>query len=301
MNELPELREVTNDNLFAVAKLSDSLTPSQQRCVAPNIVSIAQGLMAEAAWFRAVYRAGEPIGFVMIAMHVPPAEVPGADQPAAFLWRFMIARAQQRRGYGKAVLDQVVAMVRDLGYRSFYTSCETGETDGPLDFYLRYGFEDTGEQDEDGEQILRLPLADRPRGLRPALPIAPSVAMLTVWTDEIEPMRQFYHGILGFAVKTDGATCVELEHTGTRIALCRRSTMQGRTTELVRRPAGQRFELAFRCEQPGDVDVTYDLLVRHGAHPVLPPEETPSGGRAARFSDPDGNIHKVFADGATSE
>ena len=301
MNELPELREITDDNLFAVARLSDSLSPSQQRCVAPNIYSIAQGLVADAAWFRGIYLAGEPIGFVMVAMHVPPEELPAADQPAAFLWRFMIAGTRQRRGYGTAVLDQVVAMARDRGYRSFYTSCETGEPEGPLDFYLRYGFEDTGEHDDDGEQILRLPLAARPQGYRLALPIAPRVALLTVWTEDLEPMRQFYHGVLGFAEKNDRGTCVELEHPGTRIALCLRSSMCGGAPELARSAVGQRFELSFQCDQPGDVNATYDLLVGHGAHPVTPPLDTPSGGRVARFSDPDGNVHRVFADGAAAE
>ncbi|MFW5686276.1 MAG: GNAT family N-acetyltransferase, partial [Spirochaetota bacterium] len=129
MNQTPELREITEENLFAVAKLSETLTSGQQRCVAPNAVSVAQGLLTGAGWFRAIYVEEEPIGFVMVAMHVP--DIGADDQPAAFLWRFMIAKEWQHQGYGAAVLDQIVELLRERGYAAFYTSCETGEEEGP--------------------------------------------------------------------------------------------------------------------------------------------------------------------------
>ena len=303
-----ELREVTLDTLEAVSRLSDTLSPGQKQCVAPNIVSVAEGMLG-AAWFRAVYLDDEPIGFVMLALH--EQEIPAADLPAAFLWRFMIARAQQRHGYGGAVLDLVVERLRAHRYRTLYTSCEVGIDESPLDFYLRYGFEDTGETDDGGEEILRLPLAEAEPAsagggtvaaeTRPYLPVFPHIALITIWTAAIEPMKRFYRDVLGFMVKLDYGSYVEFEHTSVRFAICERAVMLDHVPDSHRdaftaTPTGQRFELAFPCESPQEVDATYDLLLRHGAGAVAPPADMPWNQRTALFSDPDGNIHEVFAD-----
>lgn len=292
MAETLSLQEVTDDKMHALVKLSDTLTPSQQRCVAPNAVSIAQGLM-HGGWFRGIYLGDEPIGFVMVALHAP--EIAARDQPAAFLWRYMIARPWQRSGYGARVLDEIVAMLRARGYRTFYTSCEIGEADGPLDFYLRYGFTDTGEQDDGGEEILRMELADSGTPRRLYLPAAPRIALVTIWTDEVEPMKRFYRDTLGMAVKNDLGDYVEFESPGVRFAVCKRTVMAEHSEEFRRPGSGQRFELAFPCEQPAHVDEAYETLVANGAAGVAAPQDMPWGQRTALFADPDGNIHEIFA------
>jgi len=292
MKNTPVFREVTDENMRAVVQLSDTLTPSQRRCVAPNAVSIAQGTR-DGAWFRAVYVDDTAIGFVMVAMHVP--DVGAHDQPCGFLWRFMIAKPWQRQGYGAAVLDQVRDLLRDRGYATFYTSCETGEADGPLGFYLRYGFEDTGSQDEGGEQILRMELGTPVASRKLFSPAAPRIALITVWTDEIEPMKRFYRDVLGFPVKNDLGNYVELESPGVRFAICRRAIMAEHSDEYSRQASGQAFELAFPCETPAEVDEAYETLTANGANPIAAPADMPWGQRTALFADPDGNIHEVFA------
>lgn len=293
MKQTPVLREVTDENLFAVAKLSETLTSGQQRCVAANAVSVAQGLVTGSGWFRAIYADEAPIGFVMVAMHVP--EIAPKDQPAAFLWRFMIAKEWQHQGYGAAVLDQLVELLRERGYTTLYTSCETGEDEGPIGFYLRYGFDDTGEQDEGGEEILRVELGTPAESRRSFVPVAPRVALVTIWTDDVERMKSFYRDVLGFPVKNDLGEYVELESPGVRFAVCRRGIMADHHPDFGKPATGQAFELAFPCEDPAQVDTAYERLTALGAAGIAPPEDMPWGQRTAFFADPDGNIHEIFA------
>ena len=141
------LREVAAETVRAVCALE--VAPEQRGFVAPNAISIAQAHFEPKAWFRAVYAGDEPVGFAMLYEDVEKGEY--------FLWRFMVAAEHQGKGYGRHALDLVVAHVRSLpGARELLTSYVPGEA-GPRDFYLRYGFVETGEVDE-GEHVVRLEL-----------------------------------------------------------------------------------------------------------------------------------------------
>jgi diamine N-acetyltransferase len=141
------LREITAETVRAVCKLG--VHPEQMGFVAPNAVSIAQAYFEPNAWFRAVYADDEPVGFVMLYADT--------ETPEYFLWRFMIAAEYQGKGFGRRALDLLVEHVRRLpGASELRSSYVAGER-GPRDFYLRYGFEDTGELDE-GEHVIRLAL-----------------------------------------------------------------------------------------------------------------------------------------------
>ncbi len=107
-------------------------------------------------WCRAVYADERPVGFVMIADDVAPGN---KDIPwRYYLWRMLIDRRFQGRGYGRAALDQVVQYLRTRpGADALVTSVVPGPG-SPLDFYLSCGFEQTGEW-FDHEQVIRLPLA----------------------------------------------------------------------------------------------------------------------------------------------
>ncbi len=146
-------REVTNDNFKAIRKLSSTLTPEQQKCVADNASSLAQAYLNQAdAWPRAVYLDETPIGFIMLHLH--PEEMPEEDKPALYLWRFMIGGEYQGKGYGKKVMDMLVEKCRAEGKKTLYLSCDT---DGPMPyrFYINYGCVDTGKRDDD-EQVLKI-------------------------------------------------------------------------------------------------------------------------------------------------
>jgi len=102
-----ELRDVTSDNFDQVVELSNALTDYQKKCVAPNMVSLAQAYVnLTIAWPKGIYLDDTPIGFVMLSLH--DDDIPKEDQPAYYLWRFMKAKEYQNKGYGKQTLDIII-------------------------------------------------------------------------------------------------------------------------------------------------------------------------------------------------
>lgn len=128
--------------------------------------------------------------------------------------------------------------------------------------------------------------------------LQPRIALITLLTDDVPTMRAFYEKVIGFSVKTDMDQYIEFDSEGVRFSLCARAILSDATqhNDYATPPAGQRFELAFPCARPQDVDSAYRRLLTAGARPVKPPEDMPWGQRTAFFADPDGNIHELFAD-----
>ncbi len=65
----------------------------------------------------------------------------------------------QKKGYASEALDLVSSIFRNEGKQTFYTSCALKEDEeaSPYDFYIKYGFVDTGIKDDD-EEVLKLEL-----------------------------------------------------------------------------------------------------------------------------------------------
>lgn len=146
-----EITDANRDDVIAVR-----VHPAQQQFVASVEKSFldAEKYADANPWFRAVYAGDEPVGFVMLSWNVTPA--PGVLGPY-FLWRLLVGAEHQGRGYGTAILDEVVALLRAEGAAELLTSYVPGEG-SPGPFYLGYGFVPTGEIEED-EIVIRLPLA----------------------------------------------------------------------------------------------------------------------------------------------
>ena len=142
------LQPITDANREAVEALA--VTPAQRR-----FVSSVGGAMREAAQepgaralYWAIYDDEVPVGFVMIADEV------GAGYIPQFLWKLLIDKRYQRRGFGTATLDLIVEFFRTRGAHALSTSAGQGEG-SPIAFYERYGFERTGEL-HGNELMLRL-------------------------------------------------------------------------------------------------------------------------------------------------
>ena len=134
------LRPISESNRDAVEALS--VSAAQQ----PFVSSVADSLREASEHPRAraicwaVYADETPVGFVMIA-----DEVDGPPYIPHYLWKLLIDERHQRRGYGTATLDLVVAYFRGRpGVEVIWTSAGQGEG-SPIPFYERYGFERTGE------------------------------------------------------------------------------------------------------------------------------------------------------------
>ena len=124
------------------------------------------------------------------------------------------------------------------------------------------------------------------------------IALITIITEDIQTLLQFYCDGLGFSIKTNLGKYIELDHEGVRFALCERSVMQDATghPSFLESKRGQSFELAFPLNTPGEVDGAYEDILAKGAVPIQAPATMPWGQRTAFFADPDGNIHELFTD-----
>lgn len=154
------LREITDANRDAVVALHAG--PAEGRFV-PSISDCILEAAEEPEgnpWYRAVYEDDEPVGFVMLSWDVTPRP-PDIIGPW-FLWKLIVDQRHQGRGIGRAIVEQVVRLIRAEGATELFTSHVVADG-GPDGFYDRLGFVPTGELDPQGERILRLDLgADRP-------------------------------------------------------------------------------------------------------------------------------------------
>lgn len=145
------LRTIDDANRETVEALRT--TPAQERFVSPVIASMIEATEEPGAHaeYWAIYDAEMPVGFVMIADEVEEPYI------SHYLWKLLIDERCQRQGVGTAALDLVVRYFLDRpGVDSITTSASEGEG-SPIPFYERYGFERTGEMD-DQEVALRLDL-----------------------------------------------------------------------------------------------------------------------------------------------
>jgi diamine N-acetyltransferase len=155
ITSLVTLQEITAETVRSVTDLS--VAEDQKGFVAPNAVSLAQALFAPEAWYRAIYRSDELVGFVMLEDE--SLRVPSPQNPKVGVWRFMIDAKFQRQGIGKAALLRVIEHVRGKG---LFKTLELSYVPGPgcpEAFYLGLGFRHTARVDGK-EIVLELPLSE---------------------------------------------------------------------------------------------------------------------------------------------
>ena len=153
----PEIRfaEISQENVRQIMRLSRTLSEEQQKLVAPNAVSIVEGVYTPNSWFRGIYEKETPVGFMMLSFGSEfDSGIPHLKD--VFLWRYMIAAPHQGRDIGFLALKKVIRQLQESGYSHFYTSCSMDEG-SPYSFYLKCGFIDTGRTIED-EQLLHFDL-----------------------------------------------------------------------------------------------------------------------------------------------
>ena len=147
MSDEVRLEDVTARNWRAVARLK--LLPAQEDLVASNLYSIAQSKFDPNARPRAVYAGDEVVGFIMYDMDEKARE--------ASIYRFMIDRKHQGRGYGRAALARALDEIRaDPAIRKVSIGY-IPENPVAKPFYASFGFVEVGK-DEDGEIIAELKL-----------------------------------------------------------------------------------------------------------------------------------------------
>jgi len=146
------LKEISSENFWPVIKLK--VREDQGTFVASNAISIAEASFTQESWFRAIYADADPVGFVMLYLD--------ESTPEYSLWRYMIDKDHQGKGYGIQAMKIVINYIRDLpGAKEFFLSYVPADGD-PSPFYQKLGFIETGEWDDD-EKIMKLILDDADR------------------------------------------------------------------------------------------------------------------------------------------
>ena len=135
------LKPVTEENREAVLALS---VREDQPFVATNEVSLRQAKETNEEYPGAarpfgIYADGKLVGFCMFAF-APEEEDP---EDRYWLWRFMIDKAEQGKGYGQAALREIIRYFRENGADRLYLSTEP-ENETGLHIYQKAGFRETG-------------------------------------------------------------------------------------------------------------------------------------------------------------
>ena len=146
------LKPIDDTNREAVLKLT---VREDQPFVAPNDVSLRQADEANAedpgvARPFAIYADEKLVGFCMFAFD--PEEEDPDDR--YWLWRFMIDKSEQGKGYGQAALAEIIKYFRDNGADQLWLSTEP-ENECGVHVYHKAGFKETGDID-DGEAVFAL-------------------------------------------------------------------------------------------------------------------------------------------------
>jgi len=144
------LEPVNENNRDAVLALS---VREDQPFVATNAVSLRQAdeTNAEAPGVArpfGIYADGRLVGFCQFAFD-PEAD---DEDDRYWLWRFMIDRSEQGRGYGQAALREIIRYFRDNGADRLYLSTEP-ENELGMHIYRKAGFRETGIV-SDGESVM---------------------------------------------------------------------------------------------------------------------------------------------------
>ena len=129
------LKDITKKNLESIINLNVSEDQIDQ--VAPNSVSIAQGHYSNSAWFKGIFNDDIAVGFVMLDLII--------EEKKCFLWRFMIDKNYQGKGYGKIALTQVIDYVKSFKVFDDIKTSYVPTEDGAKGFYKNFGFIESEE------------------------------------------------------------------------------------------------------------------------------------------------------------
>lgn len=143
------LREVNRDNWLSIVRLQ--VADDQKSFVASNAVSLAQAyyepehkLVPLGAFDNDI-----PVGFVMYGQYHHEG------QDLWLIFRMMVDKNHQRKGYGRAIMQQTIERMKTLSDSENIYISFLPENTAAKNLYAGVGFEDTGTMDED-EIVYRL-------------------------------------------------------------------------------------------------------------------------------------------------
>ena len=160
-----ELRDIVTE-ADRVAVLALGVAPGQDAFVASVETSFQDAIDDARACPRmwSVTADDRTVGFVMISDGIPAERLASDDDLIGpyYLWRLLIDRNEQGKGYGTAALDAVVAYLTGRPDAEVLWTTAGQGPGSPQAFYERYGFVATGAL-KWGEAVLRLDLREAAR------------------------------------------------------------------------------------------------------------------------------------------
>ena len=149
------LERINSRNVWEIIDLS--VAEDQKTFVADNTVSILEAYTAITAHGSAfpfgIYYDDKPVGFLMVGFGIDDDwdDAPEIARENYNLWRLMIDRAYQKRGYGKEAVRLALEFIRSFpcGKAEYCWLSYEPENDIARQLYRSFGFIETGETDGD--------------------------------------------------------------------------------------------------------------------------------------------------------
>ena len=155
-----QLVKVDTKNFDALIDLE--VYEEQKNYVADNIYSLAEAYATKAegrfALPLGIYDGETPVSFLMIGYDYPDfcdGEAPEYQKNSYLIWRFMIDKNYQRKGYGRAAMQQALELVRSFpcGESEYCWISYEPENEAARNLYLSFGFEEKPEDYVEGEEM----------------------------------------------------------------------------------------------------------------------------------------------------
>lgn len=157
------LKRVNGDTIWDILKLT--VADHQKNFVAGNDVSIIEAYIAITsngyAFPFGIFEDDTPVGFVMIGYDKDEywKDAPAIADGNYNLWRLMIDKAHQNKGYGRQAVELALRFIRTFpcGKADFCWLSYEPENTVAKSLYASFGFVETGDKDGE-EQIAVLKL-----------------------------------------------------------------------------------------------------------------------------------------------
>ena len=157
------LKKITWENCDAIMNLH--VAKEQRDFVASNKDSFVDGFVriideGKKVFPFGIYLGKKPVGFIMITYDVGEdhGEEPSAEwflRNSYYIWRFMIDRRYQGKGYGRRAIELALDFIRTFpaGEAKYCWLEYEPKNEVAKKLYASFGFEEHPEQYEEGEEM----------------------------------------------------------------------------------------------------------------------------------------------------
>ena len=155
-----ELKKINRNNVGEILELE--VFNNQKSFVATNNSSIIEAYIAitenNYVFTFGIYKDDTPIGFLMIGFDVnsDDEDSPKIAKGNYYIWRLMIDKKFQGKGFGKKAMDLALEFVNTFpcGTAKYCWLSYESDNDAAQQLYKSVGFEETDEKD--GEEIVAI-------------------------------------------------------------------------------------------------------------------------------------------------